>query len=141
MHAAAQQPLLPELAPPLPPPDQVPRFAVWGLLEEDARVFTSHGFVHLQVLVAQHLQAHPEARHVLATYVYPDHGTPQATEIAAHSAARRMRTRSEVIVSGQALVPGTYAGKPVSRLLEVRGIRLADEVIQHAHESRSPLEA
>ena len=133
--AASTQDALPGLALPMVtvPPDQPARFAVWGLLDEDAHVYVQQGRVHLQVLVAQHLQRHPQARHVLATYVYPDTGTPAATELAAHSRARAMRCRTEVVISGQALVPGVHAGRPINVLHDVVAIRLADEAIAHHH--------
>jgi hypothetical protein len=118
----------------LQPPDQVARLGVWGLLEEDARVFSEHGHTYLQVLVAQHLKDHPQALHIQATYVYPDTGTPAATEIAARARAQQLHTRTEVVVTGEALVPGHHRGRPVHVLKHVVSIRLAAEAIgaQHA---------
>lgn len=114
-------------------PDLPARFAIWGLLHEDARVYTQHGRVCLQVLVAQQLHQHPDACPVLATYIYPDTGTPQATEMAAKSRAHQLRTHAEVIVSGEVLLPGLYHGRAVNVLHDVRGITPAETAIHHHH--------
>lgn len=114
-------------------PDVPARFGIWGLLAEDAHVYVQHGRVCLQVLVAQQLHQHPHACPVLATYIYPDTGTPVATELAAHSRAHQLRNRTEVIVSGEVLAPGLYRGEAVNVLHDVRAVTLADEAIAHHH--------
>jgi hypothetical protein len=122
------------------PREQPARFAVWGLLDEDAHVYVQAGRVHLLVVVAQHLQRHPEAQHVVADYVYPDDGRPLAAiELDAEGRARLMRCRTEVVVSGQVLVPSIWRGSPCSRLVDVLSIRLADEAIA-AHTHHHPVE-
>jgi len=134
LHQAA---LLPELA---PPADQPARFAVWGLLDQDAHVFVARdGTVQIQVVVRQHLQSFPEASHVLATYTHPPLDSVQATELAAHAMARRMRTCAEVVVTGSGLVPGVHRGRCVSVLLEVRGLCLAPDIGAPSFSSPSTL--
>lgn len=129
-HTPHQAALLPELVPPVQP-DVQPRLAVWGLLAEDARHFTSAaGGHHLQVVIAQHLGAHPQACPVLATYHYPDQGTPNATGAAAHSAASRLRRGAEVVVSGAGQYPHFHNGRPVMALAQVQSIRAIADVLQ-----------
>jgi len=130
-HSAgpAQAALLPELQAPPPAPELPIRLAVWGLLLEDAHVYSStDGTTHLQVLVAQHLQRHPEARHILATLHCPDQGCPATTALAAHSKAQRLRAGVEVVVSGEGLAPGHHRGDPVNVLCRVRAIALAADL-------------
>ena len=111
-----------------PPPDLLPRFAVWGLLDEDARVFAAAGSVKVQVVVRQHLQAFPEAYHVLAVFTYPPAQSLAATEIAAHEFARALRTCAEVVVTGAGLVPGVHRGRCVSVLLDCKCLALAPDI-------------
>lgn len=125
----AQASLLPELQPHPPAPDQPVRLAVWGLLIEHAQVFTStDGRTHLQVLVAQRLQRHPEAHHILATWHCPDDGCPSTTAMAAHDKARHLRAGTAVVVAGEGLSPGRHHGNPVNVLHRVRGITLASDI-------------
>lgn len=118
----AQACLLPELA---PPPDQPARFAVMGVLRDRAKVYPQPGGqVLLQVVITQSLSAHPDARHVLATYRYPDMGCPATTLLAAKTKAADMVIGAEVIALGSALFPGEYHGEPFMVLADVAGIAL-----------------
>lgn len=118
----AQACLLPELA---PPPDQPARFAVMGLLRDRAKVYPQpDGSVLLQVVITQSLSAHPEARHVLATYRYPALGCPATTLLAAKTKAADMGIGAEVVALGSALFPGEYHAEPFMVLADVAGIAL-----------------
>lgn len=135
MHATAapvqpaQASLLPQLQIPPPAPDRPVRLAIWGLLLEPAKVLTStDGQTHLQVLVAQHLQRHPAACPILATYHYPDQACPATTALAAADKAHRMRAGTEVVVTGVGLAPGRHHGAPVNVLHQVRAIALASDL-------------
>jgi len=130
-HQAA---LLPELAPPPPVADVCPRIAVWGLLAEDARHYIStDGRSHLQVVIAQHLAAVPEACPLVATYHYPDHGAPHATAQAAAGMALRLRRGAEVMVSGEGPYPTYHHGRPATAMAGVRSIRPIDDHLPPAH--------
>lgn len=108
-----------------PPPDQPARFAVMGLLRDPAKVYPQpNGSVLLQVVITQHLAAHPEARCVLATYRYPDLGCAAATMQSAKSKAAQLPAGAEVVALGSALYPGEYRGEPFMVLAEVAGITL-----------------
>lgn len=124
-QAPVQGFLLPDLQ---PPPDTPCRFAVMGLLRDQAKVYVSGNRVLIEVVVMQHLQQHPEARHVVAAWVYPWMGDLLSTEKAARALAARMAAHAEVVVTGSALYPGTYHGTPVSLLDSVGGIALASEL-------------
>ncbi len=130
-HQAA---LLPELAPPPPVADVCPRIALWGLLAEDARYYASaDGRSHLQVVIAQHLAAVPDACPLVATYHYPDHGAPHATAQAAAAMAARLRRGSEVMVAGEGPYPTHHLGRPAMALAGVRSIRPIDDHLPPAH--------
>jgi len=119
---AAQTSLLPELA---PPPDQPARFAVLGVLRDRAKVYPQpNGRVLLQVVITQSLTAHPEARHVLATYIYPASACNATTLLHAQTKAAGMRIGTEVVALGGALYPGEYHGEDVLVLADVAGIAL-----------------
>jgi hypothetical protein len=108
-----------------PPPDQPARFAVMGLLRDQAKVYPQpNGSVLLQVVINQHLAAHPEARCVLATYRYPALGCPAATVQSAKSKAAQLPAGTEVVAVGSALYPGEYLGEPFMVLADVAGITL-----------------
>lgn len=108
-----------------PPPDQPARFAVMGLLRDPAKVYPQPcGSVLLQVVITQHLAAHPEACCVLATYRYPALGCPAATVQSAKSKAAQLLAGAEVVALGSALFPGEYQGEPFMVLAEVAGITL-----------------
>lgn len=129
----AQAALLPELAPPSPGAVR-PRAAVWGLLAEDARHYTSaDGTAHVQVLIHQHVPGHPEAGNVLATYHYPDTGTPNVTAQLASHAAAAMRQGAEVVASGEGLRPYHHNGHAVLVLGGVRSIRPIEQHIAPPH--------
>jgi hypothetical protein len=121
-QAALQQPTRPR--------EQRPRLAIWGLLDEAAHIFVQNGRVHLQVVLAQHLQQHREARRILATLAYPEGADIQATELQAQAVAHGMRTRTEVVVVGSGLFPTLHCGQPVNQLESVQSIRLAADVIE-----------
>lgn len=121
---------------PAPEPDQPARFAVMGLLRQAARTYScTGGAVVLEVLITQHLQLHPEARHVLARLRYPDCGAPNATMHAAHSKARRLPAGAEVVCVGGALYGGRYQGEPVTVLDDVRAIELHADGDSGAHDA------
>lgn len=120
-HQAA---LLPDLAPPPPVADVCPRIAVWGLLAEPARYYASaDGRSQLQVVIAQHLAAVPDACPLVATYHYPDHGAPHATAQAANALAARLPRGAEVMVAGEGPYPTHHQGRPAMALAGVRSIR------------------
>ncbi len=122
-----QEPLLSNtVQTPAPPPDQPARFAVMGLLREPARTYTrTDGRTVLEVVITQHLQGLPEARHVLARYLYPDHGCPATTAMVAARKVRGMPAGTEVVALGGALYTGQHRGQPVTVLGHVRGIEPA----------------
>lgn len=129
LQTPAQTALLPDLTPPPPPPDTLPRIAVWGTLVEDARHYTStDGRSHLQVTIAQHVAARPEACAVQATLHWPDDGTPNATAAAAASMAQRLRRGAEVMLSGEGLVPYTGGGHSLLVMPLVHSIRPVAEL-------------
>jgi hypothetical protein len=108
---------------PAPQPDHEPKFAICGLLREAPRVFTAtDGGVHLQVIVQQHLQKHPEAGPVVAEFVYPDQGCPNTTALAAHDKAKRLAAAREVIVLGTGLMPHHHQGERALRLVHCIGL-------------------
>jgi hypothetical protein len=126
--ALAEQPTLAGIEPP-PLAEQPVHFAVMGLLREDARVFARPGCITvLRVVVAQHLQQHPEARHIVADYVYPDLGCPNATAAAAHDKAGRLAMHDEVVLRGTGLEPCLLHGERVLRLIHCIGIERADSI-------------
>lgn len=130
--APAVQTSAPQRLPRTPVPDQPARFAVMGLLAQHARVWVSPGgAVLLQVLIAQHLQAHPEARHVLATLnVGSDSADSNAMADRAEALAARLRRGTEVVATGGAMLPGEYHGDPVNVLHDVRSVLPAEDVRQ-----------
>lgn len=114
------------------PPDQPARFAVLGLLRDPAKVFPQpNGSVLLQVVITQHLAAHPEAHCVLATYRYPVLGCATATLQNAKSRAAQLVAGAEVVALGSALFPGEYLGEPVLVLADVAGITLQHPTPAH----------
>lgn len=114
-----QAALLPSLA---PLPDQPARWCVMGLLQEDARVWTTpSGQVFLEVLITQRLERHPDAAPVWATRLFPE-GNPTAAKIAAQHQAATMRQGTEVLAVGSCLRPGTHRGAPVLLLGDVAAI-------------------
>lgn len=118
-----QAALLPELQRPVQP-TVLPRVGIWGVLAEDARHYTSiGGQTHLQVLVHQHVPGNADACPVLATYHYPDTGTPHATAQVASHAAAALRRGAEVMVTGEGLHPWHHNGGPVMALGRTQSIR------------------
>ena len=123
----AQASLLPEL---VIPADQPARFAVMGKLRDPAKVFVSGARVLVEVVITQFLRGNPDARHVLAIWVYPDLGDLHETERAARELAARMPSHTEVVATGSALYPGTWHGTPVNLLDDVAGIAPAAQLNQ-----------
>jgi len=108
------------------------RFGVWGVLRESGRTFVAvDGTVQLQVLLTQHLRAHPEARHVLATYHYPDLGCANTTAMTARAKAARLPAGTEVIVIGVGLEPALHHGERVMRIVDCLGIEAVDRIQNH----------
>lgn len=111
-----------------------PRAAVWGVLAEDARHYTSFdGTAHVQVLIHQHMPGHPEACPVQATFHYPDTGTPNVTAQLASRAAAALRRGAEVLVTGEGLHPWHHNGGPALSLGRTQSIRPIQEHIAPPH--------
>lgn len=132
-----QAALLPELQAPAHHPGQptvLPRVGIWGVLAEDARHYTSiDGQTHLQVVVHQHVPGNRDACPVLATYLYPDTGTPNATAQVASRAAAALRRGAEVMVTGEGLSPWHHNGQPAMVLGRTQSIRPIEQHISPPH--------
>ncbi|MCR5864674.1 hypothetical protein [Aquincola sp. J276] len=103
---------------PNPAPEAVLEVCVAGLLRAPAAVFYRGGHTIVRLVVAQHLQRHPEARHVYADFEYPAAGDDNATHIAAVTRASEFQAGTETLLRGTGLVPSTLHGEPVLRLLD-----------------------
>lgn len=128
-----QAALLPELQAPTQPA-QRPRTAIWGVLLEDARHFTScDGQQHLQVLLDQNLPERRESCPIKATFHYADTGTPNATAQVAARAAQQLRRGAEVMVVGEGLFHHHHNGHPVMAVSIVHSIRGIEHHIAPPH--------
>lgn len=105
-------------APTSPMPEAVLQVCVAGMLRTPAAVFYRGGHTVVRLVVAQHLQSHPEARNVLADFEYPNTGDDNATHLAAVTRAAEFRAGTEAMVRGTGLVPSMLHGEPVLRLLD-----------------------
>lgn len=96
------------------------KFGVWGVLQRDALLFhTADRRPHLQVLIGQHVEGCPDARHVLATVVYP--ATSDGEQLA-HDMAAALHAGTAVLCTGTGLAPDTWRGEPVLRLIHCIGV-------------------
>lgn len=111
-----------------PAVDQVPRFAIQGDLRACELRHTTDGKVILQVLIEQRLQANQHAHPVLAEWIYPDLGCPNATAQAAHSRAAALRQSREVIAVGCGIELVRHHGEPVLHLVHTERLIPAAEL-------------
>lgn len=98
-------------------PDAPLAVVIAGMLQGPPSVFSRNGQIVVRLIVRQHLQACPDARNVVADYVYPDHGCPNATHAAAASSTAGYATHTEVLLRGDGIAPTTLHGEPALRLL------------------------
>lgn len=142
--AAAEAPQERQAAlPGLPPPPQTPatpaaqcerseplKIAARGHLAAPARLIddpTHRGRILLEVHLRQHVDRHPRALPLVAVWAYPSHlGTPAAYERALALAAR-LPEGTDTLVLGRGLETSHHHGEPCLRVLDVMGIRPADE--------------
>lgn len=113
-------------APATPPtPTQRPRLAIWGVLVQDARHYTSaDGTPHLHVLISQPLPGRRQSLPIQATYHYPDCGTPNISAQLASGAAACLRKGAEVMVTGEGvLYADQHDGHAVLTVSHTRSIR------------------
>jgi hypothetical protein len=130
MSTPAQQPQLAGMpSAPVQPPVQALldagqplRIAVQGLAQADAVVRdTTRGFVVVEVLLLQHIEHHPQATPLLATWLVPDMGSYALTHERARAAANQIKRGTHVIALGRGLETGRYHGEPVLRVLDTQG--------------------
>jgi hypothetical protein len=112
------------------PTEHRPRVAVWGLLAEDARMWTTGaGVSHIHVMVSQRLPGQPEAGDISAVVALDPKGAPHSSAMAAHALARRLRRGTEVMVCGEGLHPGQINGRPVLTLGKPRCVTPIDDLL------------
>lgn len=96
------------------------RFGIAGVLQRDALLFRCPDKrPHLQVLIGQHVDGHPEAHHVLCTVVYP---AGAAGEQLAADMATALSAGTAVLATGTGLMPDIWRGETVLRLVHCIGV-------------------
>lgn len=96
------------------------RLALHGSLQHDALCFTlPNGTPCVQALLAQHIEHHPGAHHLLVTLHFP--ASPQGRGEASALAAR-LPAGAGAIALGYGIEPDTWHGQPVLRLLHCIGL-------------------
>lgn len=112
-----QQPL-----PGMPAPELATstRVALHGILQRDALCFTTPGGLPcVQALLAQHIEHHPGAHHLLVTHHFAASAEGQAD---ARDLAARLHAGAGAIALGYGIEPDTWHGQPVLRLLHCIGL-------------------